>query len=302
MKLAVSAATAGLAVAAFTVPSAMADAGTEAPTVVQTATITAATTAPTTATTTAVRTVRYGSHVRQTMDIYTPARAVGKVGQYLGTVVLIHGGAWIKGDKADLAPEARQLARRGYVVANINYRYATDAAWPAPRTDSINAVKFLRSHARSLNVDNHRIVLIGSSAGAQLATSVATWGRGKDLVSGVVALSGPLGMRRTAFDPAGHLNTVVRNVLLRCTPAQCGSRYDGATPKNHLTRGDVPSLLFSSRHEWLNPQNSIDFVQKARRVGLSSRLVWIPGTLHARYYWDQAWPTIRDWVAQRMAR
>jgi acetyl esterase/lipase len=249
-----------------------------------------------------VKTVRYGDHLRQVMDVYTPASLVGERGKKRGTVVLIHGGAWVKGDKKDLEPQARQLARRGYVVANINYRFATDAAWPAPRTDAINAVKYLRSHAWRYNVDKSRIVLIGSSAGAQLATAVATYRRGSDLVSGVIGMSGPLGMRRLAADPAGNLDSIVTGPLLRCLPTQCEGRYDSATPRTHLTRGDVPVLLFSSRHEWLNPQSSIDFVQKAQRIGLPARMVWIPGNLHARYYWDAAWPTISDWLRKRMAR
>jgi acetyl esterase/lipase len=249
-----------------------------------------------------VKTVRYGDHLRQVMDVYTPASLVGERGKKRGTVVLIHGGAWVKGDKKDFEPQARQLARRGYVVANINYRFATDAAWPAPRTDAINAVKYLRSHAWRYNVDTSRIVLIGSSAGAQLATAVATYRRGSDLVSGVIGLSGPLGMRRLAADPAGNLDSIVTGPLLRCLPTQCAGRYDSATPRTHLTRGDVPVHLFSSRHEWLNPQSSVDFVQKAQRIGLPARMVWIPGNLHARYYWDAAWPTISDWLRHRMAK
>lgn len=256
----------------------------------------------TASTTLGVKTIKYGSHVRQVMDVYTPATVVGKTGLKRGTVVLVHGGAWVKGDKQDFEPQARQLARRGYVVANINYRYATDARWPAPRTDGVNAVKYLRSHAWRLNVDPDRIILIGSSAGAQIASAVATLGRGSDLVSGVIGLSGPLGLKRTAADPSGNLDSIVTGVLLGCTPAQCSDRYDAATPKNHLTRGDVPSLMFSARHEWLNPQNSVDFVNRAQRVGLSSRMVWIPGSLHARYYWDQAWPTIIAWVQRQMAK
>lgn len=256
----------------------------------------------TAAATVGVNGVRYGDHPRQVMDVYTPASLVGQHGKKRGTVVLVHGGAWVKGDKQDLAPQARQLARRGYVVANINYRFAADAAWPAPRTDAINAVKYLRSHAWRFNVDKSRIVLIGSSAGAQLATAVATYRRGSDLVSGVIGLSGPLGMRRAVADAAGNLDSIITGQLLRCLPAQCAARYDSATPRLHLTRGDVPVLLFSSRREWLNPQNSVDFVRRARQVGLPARMVWIPGSLHARYYWDAAWPTISEWLHNRMAK
>jgi acetyl esterase/lipase len=256
----------------------------------------------TAAATVGVKTVRYGSHARQVMDLYTPASLVGERGKRRGTVVLVHGGAWIKGDKADFAPQARQLARLGYVVASINYRYAQQAAWPAPRTDVINAVKHLRSRAWAFNVDPDRIVLIGSSAGAHLATAAATLGRGRDLVRGVVGMSGPLGMKRVAADPAHSLDKIVTNSLLRCLPSQCEPRYEAATPKNRLSRGDVPSLMFASPNDFVDPQNSVDFVRKAKRVGLSSRMVWMPGDLHGRNYWQYAWPVIKPWLAARMGR
>lgn len=248
----------------------------------------------------AVKTVRYGTHERNVMDVFTPKAAVGKVGQKRGTVLLIHGGSWVQGDKSGHDAHARQLARRGYVVASMNYRFATQAAWPAQRTDGLAAVHYLRSHARPLNADRDRIVLIGWSAGAHIASSVATYRRGGDLVAGVVGLSGPFGMRRTAADSAGGLDAIVTKLLLRCEPQACARRYSSATPIWHLTPGDAPILLFSSRHEWVNPQNSVDLVNRARAKGLSARMAWIPGDDHAGY-WDTAWPAIREWVDQRMA-
>jgi acetyl esterase/lipase len=248
-----------------------------------------------------VKTVRYGSHERHVMDVYTPASAVGRTGLKRGTFLLIHGGSWIRGDKIGLEPQARQLAKRGYVVASMNYRYATQAAWPAQRTDGLSAVKYLRSHARGLNVDPERVVLIGWSAGAHIATSVATYGRGSDLVRGAIGLSGPLGMWRTVADPAGGLDGIVKDLLLRCGPQVCPARYDSATPRKSLSNGDPPILLFSARHEWVDPQHSVDFVRTARAKGLRAWLEWIPGSQHAGY-WDEAWPEVKDWIARRMAR
>jgi acetyl esterase/lipase len=247
-----------------------------------------------------VRTVRYGSHDRQVMDVYTPASAVGRTGLNRGTFLLIHGGSWVRGDKDGPEPQARQLARRGYVAVSMNYRYATQAAWPAQRNDGLSAVKYLRSHARGLNVDPGRIVLIGWSAGAHIATAVATYGRGGDLVHGAIGLSGPLGMWRTAADPAGGLDGIVKDLLLRCAPAICPDRYDSATPRKNLSKGDPPILLFSARHEWVDPQHSVDFIRTARAKGLRAWMEWIPGSQHAGY-WDEAWPEIRDWISRRMA-
>ena len=245
-----------------------------------------------------VVTVGYGPHSAQRMDVYSPTRVLERD---RGAVVLVHGGSWVTGDKADLAPYALQLAGEGYVVASINYRLATEAPWPAQRRDAIAAVRYLRGHTKEFQVDPDRIVMIGFSAGAQIATAAATWGTGSALLRGVVALSGPLDPRRVVLDGRRGLDSVLVRSLLGCRPIACPGRYRDATPQTQLSRDDVPSLLFASRLEWVDPANSIGFVARARAVGLSSRLVRMSGSQHARTYWDRAWPVIRDWVSVRLA-
>ncbi len=247
-----------------------------------------------------VKTVRYAEHDANVMDVYTPASAVGKTNRQLPTVVLIHGGAWVKGDKKDFAPAARQFAERGYVAISMNYRYATDARWPAQRTDTLDLLDYLDHHESSLNVDDHEIVLIGSSAGAHIAASTAMYGEGKKLVDGVIGLSGPLDPARTALDTDYGLSKTVIDVLMRCTPKSCPVRYDSANAIKRISKGDPPSLMFASRDEWLDPQHSVKFVAKAKDTGLKSTMVWMSGKQHARDYWDRAWPKIRDWVDDQL--
>lgn len=247
-----------------------------------------------------VRTVRYAEHDANVMDVYTPAAAVGKTNRQLPTVVLIHGGGWVKGDKKDFASAAKQFAERGYVAISMNYRYATDARWPAQRTDTLDLLDYLDHHEGPLNVDDHKIVLIGSSAGAHIAASTAMYGDGKKLVEGVIGLSGPLDPARTARDTAYNLSKTVINSLMRCTPSDCPVRYDSANAINRISKKDPPSLMFASKDEWLDPQHSVKFVEKAKDEGLASTMVWMSGKEHARDYWDRAWPKIRDWVDDRL--
>jgi acetyl esterase/lipase len=60
------------------------------------------------------------------MDIYKPAHAGPRP-----AVVVIHGGAWIAGDRKEMAPFCEELVKRGYVVANVQYRLAPTHKWPA---------------------------------------------------------------------------------------------------------------------------------------------------------------------------
>lgn len=250
-----------------------------------------------------VKTVTYGTHGEANlMDVYTPPSAVGKKGRKLPTVVLVHGGSWIKGDKSNLEDQARQFAREGYMAVSVNYRLATEAVWPAQRTDVLQVRDYLQHHQHSLNVDVSRIVLIGSSAGAQIAAATAMYHHGSDLFKGVVGLSGPLDPGRVSLDPAHGLDAVVNTTLLGCLPIVCPSLYNSANAINRINRHDPSSLMFASEHEWLDPQNSVDFVAKAKSVGLKSRMVWMSGSQHAVDYWDRAWPTIKSWVATTLKK
>jgi acetyl esterase/lipase len=84
-------------------------------------------------------------------------------------IVCIHGGAWRSGNKRDYQQHIRFLASMGYVAAAVEYRFAPAHSWPAQIQDVKCAVRYLRAHARELNIDPSRIGALGDSAGAHLA-------------------------------------------------------------------------------------------------------------------------------------
>lgn len=105
------------------------------------------------------------------LDRYAPA---GDTWTARPAVVVVHGGAFIAGDKTmvNIVEIAQALARRGYVAVSINYRLA--AQIPTNPSSAINdakedfkaSVRFLRSVAGPWGIDPDRIACIGSSAGA----------------------------------------------------------------------------------------------------------------------------------------
>ena len=66
-----------------------------------------------------IENVRYAEAECAVMDVYLPESAVDR--EENGCVIMIHGGAWSGGDKGDERARCYRLARRGYVVASINY-------------------------------------------------------------------------------------------------------------------------------------------------------------------------------------
>jgi acetyl esterase/lipase len=217
------------------------------------------------------------------------------------TVILVHGGAWQMGDRIDLESKAVQLAKRGLVVVSVNYRLATQAEWPAQRDDVNAAVAYVRNNARTLNVDTKRIVLIGSSAGGQIAANVATIGSGKKRFRGLVTLSGLINPLLMAEQDPSYSNSVVPEMLLRCLPAECPDRYASATAMNALDAKDMPSLLFHSRSEvpW-DPTQAREFARASRALGVASKLVVLPGELHGIDAWGEIWPTLKTWLLERL--
>lgn len=111
--------------------------------------------------------------VNQKLDLFLPPTGAGP----FPLVVWIHGGAWTYGDKllSAGAPQLDLLAR-GYAVASINYRFSSEAQFPAQIDDLKASVRFLRGHATEYGLDKNRLALWGSSAGGYLAALAGTSG------------------------------------------------------------------------------------------------------------------------------
>lgn len=103
---------------------------------------------------------------RNCLDIAVPRSATKPP-----LVVHIHGGAFRFGDKSDDAKERRRLVDAGFAVASVNYRYSTEAIWPAQLDDLRDAFAFLRAKADEFQFDGARVASFGSSAGGHLSAS-----------------------------------------------------------------------------------------------------------------------------------
>ncbi len=114
------------------------------------------------------------------MDIYQP---VNDPQQNRPLLLLLHGGAFILGDKAteSIQSLAYEFAGRGYVVASVNYRMGFNmasksslerAAYRAVQ-DARAALRFLSANAATYRIDPDWVFLGGSSAGAITALNVA---------------------------------------------------------------------------------------------------------------------------------
>ncbi len=254
-----------------------------------------------------MKSYRYGSDERQQMDVFAPAKIAAASGSVRrATIVMVHGGSWVKGNKSSMHGAARDFVGEGYIAIPVNYRLAGQAAWPAQREDVQQAIRWVREHADMLHVDVSRIVVLGSSAGAEIAASALTEGNGSRYARGLVALSGPMDLALVASNAGsatgmGTLAAIVTDQLLRCLPSDCADKLRSSSAISHLDSRDPASLIIASREEWVDPRGSYRFHAAALENGVASDLKKLSGTQHGMNFWDRAWPTIRTWVAKRMA-
>lgn len=88
----------------------------------------------------------------------------------LPTVLWVHGGAFVGGNKSDVDNYATALASEGYAVASINYELAPEANYPSPLLQTEEAYRWLESVKDTYSLDLTRFALAGDSAGAHIVT------------------------------------------------------------------------------------------------------------------------------------
>lgn len=114
--------------------------------------------------------VAYGPHERQRLDLWR-----AKSDKPTPVFIFFHGGSFKAGDKSIVTgrPIFQECLEAGISVVSANYRFSSDAPYPAPMLDGARAVQFVRSRAQEWNLDPQRIAVSGSSAGATLALWIA---------------------------------------------------------------------------------------------------------------------------------
>jgi acetyl esterase len=114
--------------------------------------------------------VSYGSHERNILDFWR-----AKSDRATPVLVFFHGGSFKAGDKASVLtrPVFAECLAAGISVVSANYRFSSDAPFPAPMHDGARAVQFVRSKAKEWNIDPARLAVSGTSAGATLALWIA---------------------------------------------------------------------------------------------------------------------------------
>ena len=109
------------------------------------------------------------AQVRQRLDVYSPPDAKG-----LPVVFWIHGGGWQMGDKASVQVKPRAFTDRGFVFVSTDYRLLPDVDMGTIVRDIARSIRWVHDHIAEHGGDPDRLLVMGHSAGAQLAALVCT--------------------------------------------------------------------------------------------------------------------------------
>ncbi|KWA33487.1 carboxylesterase [Burkholderia multivorans] len=145
--------------------------------------------------------IPYGSGERHVLDVYVPTRVMddwpADSDAGVPVVVFFYGGSWQSGERKDYLFVGEALASRGFVAVLPDYRTYPATTFPGFVDDAAQAVAWARAHASAFGGDPRRLILMGHSAGAQIAALLATDSRylaarqmHKRDIAGVIGLAG----------------------------------------------------------------------------------------------------------------
>ncbi len=224
------------------------------------------------------------------MDLFVPKSPEGPK----PCLVLVHGGAWLKGDKKQFRALALMLAQKGYVTASIEYRLGFETHFPAAIQDCFSAVEYLTKNAKTYQIDTARIGAVGGSAGGHLVALMATgWNEPKlrapdaDLnisvrVKAAVVMAGPPDIA-TGFVAKESHNGMTSNATnwLGATIDEAPDLYHLADATEKVTSDDPPILFITGSKD--NPARDHNAIERLRAAGVWTDQIQHEGATHGHW-------------------
>jgi len=186
--------------------------------------------------------------------------------------------------RADMSDTAHELARQGFVVMNIDHRFAPEHQFPAQLHDVQLAMRWLRDNAGEYGVDRERIGAWGSLPGSsgeyagvisgQDSPLNEPWGGGAELEPKAV-VAGGLPADFHLFEGGRRLRQ-----LLGGDQNEIPDAYREASPITTFTTGAPPFFLFHGTWDTLVPiEHAEDFAQALRDKDVEVQLYrqWLRG-------------------------
>lgn len=153
-----------------------------------------------------------------------------------------HGGAFFAGGIDSYDGTMRELAvKTGYIFISVGYRLAPEAKFPAGLEDCYAATSWVHANAATINADPSKIVLMGDSAGGNLATAVAFMSRDKNLPIAFQVLLYPCVAHPLAYDSYESTKTKATGYIP--TRSEMQKAFDIYLPEPSSQFADNPLVM-----------------------------------------------------------
>ena len=248
------------------------------------------------------------------LDIYQR-----KGGAPTPTVIYIHGGGWVAGDKESESLQALPYMEMGFSVVNVEYRLAQSSLAPAAVEDCRCALKWVISNAAQHHFDPNKIILTGASAGGHLALITGMlpasagfdrecpdekvlWTAADKSEPKVAAIVNWFGITDVAELLDGPNAKAYAVEWLGHLPAR-EQLAASVSPVNYVRRGNAPVI---SIHGDLDP--AVPYTQAVRlhdalkKAGVTNQLITIPGGGHGGFTREQlssSFAAIREFLRRQ---
>lgn len=216
---------------------------------------------------------------RQMLDVHAPAGA-----NRLPVVFWIHGGGWQNGDKSEMHLKPAAFVSRGLVFVATNYRFRPHVPMEDIVRDIARSLRWVHANIAAHGGDPQRLLVMGHSAGAQLAALVCTddrylraEGLSLEIIKGCVPVDGD-----TYDVPLIIATARARRQALGQPEPKFGHREKFGDPEhqaalsavNHVARGKgIPPFLL------IHVANHPDTTAQAERLHAVLAAAGVPATL-----------------------
>jgi acetyl esterase/lipase len=242
-----------------------------------------------------IRNLVYGPDRSHRLDIYLPKEGNGAV------LLALHGGGWVRGDKASMQRLATALARAGYLVAAPNYRlvkpHRRRNLFPVQALDCSRALSWLRSGPHATK--NTPAGAIGIGSGGTLAVEMAirhgmpgaSWSGLLDL-EGFVTSHPDLEARPASEASAARGRPDPRHSLWLVETLLGGNMNNlaKATPLNRVSDKTGPMFLANSTEELVPAMEVVLMAHVLATHGVAHRTLIMSGARHGHAYQSLALP------------
>lgn len=213
----------------------------------------------------------YGSDANQFAELRMPKEK----GPH-ALAIWIHGGYWrAKYDLQYLGHACAVLAAQRFATANLEYRRVGNpgGGWPGTFADIRSAYQWLMQNAQKYDFDKERVVVLGHSAGGQLALCLAARETG---LAAAISLAGVIDLQQ-AYDL--HLSDDAVVEFLGGTPAEVADHYREADPMKLALR-TKQWIVHGTSDDVVPPEISKNYVSAKLKKKEEVRLVEITGAGH----------------------